>query len=558
MTNEDSPRLDPEDTSNAALQDPRLVGVKILPNWLLVFLVALGIIVAVIRGTDVLNDHAIANVVTWLLTFIAIVTCSVWFLFRSPYRRRVRVAVGVCCLGGIGIFFALFRVDHVSGELVPSFAFRYAPKPGRRIGDPNQEQRTVRPASPIDLRTTTTNDFPQFLGPDRSASYDRVRLAHDWAAKPPRLAWRHEIGAGWSAFSAVHGHAVTMEQWENSEMVTCYEATTGKLEWAHATAARYEAMAGGIGPRSTPTIDDGMVYALGATGTLLCLDGATGECRWKKDLLQDYGIAVEDESANLPHGRSNSPLIVDDLVIVPAGGPKNGRHVSLAAFDKRQGTLVWKGGDRQISYSSPAVATLAGKKQILIVNEASASGHDPKTGRVLWEHPWPAHSNRDPNVSQAVPLPPDRVFLSKDYGLGATVLRLDAKEDGTFAVDVVWKNPKVLRTKFTNVFIKDGCAYGLSDGILECVNLADGRSLWKDGRYRHGQILGVGDAIFVLSETGEVVLVEASPERGNRVFGRFQAIEGMTWNNFALYGPYLLVRNAQEAACYELPVEEHD
>ncbi|MGO8751753.1 MAG: PQQ-binding-like beta-propeller repeat protein [Thermoguttaceae bacterium] len=558
MTNEDSPRPDPQDTSNAALLDPRLVGVKILPNWLLVFLVALGIIVAIIRGTDVLNDHATANIATWLLTFIAIVTCSVWFLFRSPYPRRVRVVAGVCCLVALGLFFALFRVDHVSGELVPSFAFRYAPKPDRQIGHPNADRRAVRPASPIDLRTTGADDFPQFLGPDRTTSYDRVRPARDWTAKSPRLLWRHEIGAGWSAFSVVHGYAVTMEQWEDLEMVTCYEVKTGKLEWAYPTAARYETTVAGVGPRSTPTIDDGMVYALGAKGALLCLDGATGECRWKKDLLQVYGIAVEEEAAQITYGRSNSPLIVDDLVIIPAGGPKDGRHVSLAAFDKRQGTLVWEAGDQQVSYSSPALVTLAGKRQILIVNEATVSGHDPKTGRVLWEHPWPAHTGSRPNVSQAMLVPPDRVLLSNGYGLGGSVVRLDPKEDGTFAVNVVWKSTKVLRTKFTNVVIRGGCAYGLSDGILECVDLADGRSLWRDGRYRHGQILGVGDTILVLSETGEVVLVEASPERGNRVFGRFQAIDGMTWNNIALYGPYLLVRNAQEAACYELPVEEHD
>ncbi len=127
--------------------------------------------------------------------------------------------------------------------------------------------------------------------------------------------------------------------------------------------------------------------------------------------------------------------------------------------------------------------------------------------------------------------------------------------DGTFSVQVVWKNAKVLRTKFTNVALHAGHIYGLSDGVLECVDLATGERVWKDGRYQHGQILRVGDLLLVLSEDGEVVLVEASPDQPNNVLGRFQALEGMTWNNFALYGPYLLVRNAREAACYQLPVE---
>jgi outer membrane protein assembly factor BamB len=133
------------------------------------------------------------------------------------------------------------------------------------------------------------------------------------------------------------------------------------------------------------------------------------------------------------------------------------------------------------------------------------------------------------------------------------LLRLVANGDGTFATEEVWRNSKVLRTKFANVAVKGDAAYGLSDGILECTDLQSGRRIWKDGRYRHGQILRVGDLLLVLTESGEVVLVEATPERPNSVLGRFQAIEGMTWNNLALYGRYLLVRNAEQAACYVLP-----
>ena len=88
---------------------------------------------------------------------------------------------------------------------------------------------------------------------------------------------------------------------------------------------------------------------------------------------------------------------------------------------------------------------------------------------------------------------------------------------------VVWKNPKVMKTKFTNVAIHENYVYGLSDGILECVDLTDGLSKWKQGRYGHGQILLVNDLLLVLSEKGEVVLVEATPERPNNVLGRFQA-----------------------------------
>jgi outer membrane protein assembly factor BamB len=260
------------------------------------------------------------------------------------------------------------------------------------------------------------------------------------------------------------------------------------------------------------------------------------------------------EAEALPYGRSGSPLVAGDLVVVPAGGPPDGRKVSLVAYDKKTGERVWEGGDQQISCSSPTLATLLGVEQVVIVNESSVSGHDVATGAVLWQHPWgEGRSNANANVSQAMPLPPDRVFLSKGYGIGAALieLRLDG---GDFAVEEIWHANQVMRTKFTNPAIHDGYVYGLSDGILESIDLATGERMWKAGRYRQGQVLRVGDLLLVVAESGEVSLVEATPERRNHVLGSFQAVEGKTWNNPALYGPYLLVRNSAEAACYKLPL----
>ena len=391
-------------------------------------------------------------------------------------------------------------------------------------------------------------------------------------ARFPNARLAAKIGAGWPAFSVVGDYAVTMEQRGDWEMVTCYKVKTGELEWSHADEARYEKTEAGTGPRSTPTIDGGMVFALGALGHLMCLDGATGKCIWEKNLLQEYDIPLEDRGVEsvVVWGRSASPLVVGERVIVPIGGPKGGKLVSLAAFDKHSGKLVWEGGEKQVSYSSPAVATLAGAEQILIANEDTLSGHNVKTGKQLWEYPWPGRTNANPNVSQAVPIPPNRVFISKGYGGGAMLLELEpngdrpnfrANENGTvpfaagLTAQVVWKNPHVMKTKFTNVTVREGYVYGLSDGILECVDLSDGQSKWRQGHYGHGQILGVGDLLLVLAKEGEVVLVEATPDQANNVLGRFQAIEGLTWNNVALSGPYLLVRNALEAACYKLPLE---
>ncbi len=524
------------------------------PKWFWIVLLLVAASVAVVRGADLFGDHAFDNVATVILYFVGFVVLVVWYLFLSGYRWRSRLLVAGGCVAVVVALVILFRLERLTGELVPIFVFRFSAEPDRLLEIPPAIADSK--GAHVDLRTTTKDDFPGFLGPRRSEAVEGLKLARDWIARPPNLMWRQKIGAGWSAFAAVNGHAVTMEQRGDLEMTTCYNVETGRMEWAHATAGRYQRVESGIGPRSTPTIDDGMVFSLGVRGHLACLDGTNGKPIWERELLQDYGIPEDDEADVVKWGRSASPLVVGEKLIVPIGGPKGGRLVSLAAFDKRRGTLIWEGGNRQVSYCSPSLATLGGVEQVLIVNEDTASGHDLKTGKTLWEQSRPGSTNEKPNVSQAVPIAANLVFLSKDYGLGAMLLRLDPAEGGTLKTHVVWENRSLMKTKFANVTILDGYVYGLSDGILECIEAASGKSKWKAGRYGHGQMLRVGDLLLVLTEEGEIVLVEATPDRPNHELGRFQAIAGMTWNNLALYGPYLLVRNAEEAACYKLPLEE--
>jgi outer membrane protein assembly factor BamB len=345
-----------------------------------------------------------------------------------------------------------------------------------------------------------------------------------------------------------------MEQRGEHEMVTCYRVETGELVWTWSIDNRFEDVVAGIGPRSTPTIDGGLVYALTNSGLLVALDGRSGSRIWEQDLRVQYSGTPAEDRAALPYGRSSSPLILGSLVITPAGGIEGRGFTSLVAFDKKTGEKIWEGGNHQISMSSPATATLAGVEQLLIVNENWVSGHDAESGVQLWQYPWPGSTSSDANVSQAVPIPPNRVWLSKGYGIGAALLELTAEPGGQLTVSELWSSSRVLRTKFSQVTIFDGYAYGLSEGVLECVEVETGERAWKHGRYHHGQILRAHDLLLVMSEEGEMSLVEASPERRDNVLGSFQALEGKTWNNFALYGPYLLVRNAQEAAVFRLPL----
>ena len=524
----------------------------VLPRsiWILVIMALL--LSAWIHIAAPTGDGGFDNVLKFTLWLLSAITVGVWFVFFSGASTKARFGPVAAFLAVLVVFSIVFRVDNFSGDFVPEFSFRFAEVADRKL----EVVATVGGTTLADLVTTTPWDFPQFLGPQRDVSVSAVTLDRDWDTNPPQLLWRQPIGAGFAGFAVVNGYAVTMEQRGDLEMVTCYDVETGELVWTWSIANRFETIVAGIGPRATPTIDEGIVYALTNSGLFVALDGNNGNLIWQEDLREQYGGTPAQDLATLPYGRANSPLILDSLVIVPGGGIEGRGFVSLVAFDKKTGAKIWQGGNHQISMSSPAAATLGGVEQVLVVNENFVSGHDAESGAVLWEYPWPGITSGDANVSQAVPLPPDRVWLSKGYGSGAALLELTPGPGGRFTVTELWHNPRVLRTKFSQVTMLDGYAYGLSEGILECVEVETGQRIWKHGRYHHGQILRVHDLLIVLSEEGEVVLVEASPERRDNVLGRFQAIEGKTWNNFALYGPYLVVRNAAEAAVFRLPLAD--
>jgi outer membrane protein assembly factor BamB len=535
---------------------------QLFPGWTsrLVIAAALAIVLLMrlfLRLDDApwpFNDPAVCNIVTVVFSFVAILTFWIWVCFLSGLPLLVRRLVLIGSLIVVGGFFLLFRLEEFTGSMIPRFVPRWLAAHDRRLGKVEAESAPQQ----IDLTTTTPEDFPQFLGPERSCWIAGPALARNWTAEPPKLLWKQPIGAGWSAFSAVNGYAVTMEQRGDDEWVTCYEIDTGKPVWGHAAQARHQDAMGGVGPRSTPTIYQGRIYALGATGVLRCLDGATGKLLWQDDLVTRYGLTQSQSEAMVQWGRAASPLVLDDLVVVPGGGPA-GKAKNLVAFQAKSGELVWEsenvksGGEAdQIAYASPALATLSGKRQILIVNESTASGHDPETGQRLWTYDWPGRSNANASTSQAVAIDGRYVLLSKGYTGGAELLEFAVEAAASSHPQSKWHNSRVLQTKLTNVVIFQEHIYGLSEGILECVEIATGKRKWKAGRYGHGQILGVGDLLLVLAEDGRLALVAASPQKFTEL-GSLQALEGKTWNNLCLYGKKLLIRNGQEAACYELP-----
>ena len=540
------------------LVPPRRVLVSIASLLAAIGLVRAGLL-QMVAGAVV--DHAVCNIIALILGFSALVSLLLWFLRESGHAPRLKRAVGYGLLAAVVVAIAIFRIEGVSGDLVPQVMFRWSPSRDRLL--PRNDQAGAEgPSEPAGTAwEETPDDFPRFLGPGGGGGIDRPVLDPDWSARPPERAWRRAIGAGWGGFAIVGNRAVTLEQRGEEEIVSCHDAETGRPLWQVAVTARHQTVLGGIGPRSTPTIRDGVVYTTGATGWLHAIEGATGRVVWRRNVIDDLGIDPTAHAASVAWGRSGSPLVTDDLVIVPGGGPLkkppvDGRTaIAVAAYERETGTRRWTAGDAQISYATPVLARIADGDVVIAVNEAQVAAYDPADGAERWSFDWPGHSNSDASCSQPQVLDGRRIFISKGYGIGAALFEMDdAAGAGPPAFAPLWSRANLLKTKFTNAVLHDGHAYGLSDGILECVRLADGKRAWKGGRYGQGQVLRVGNLLVVQAEDGAVVLVDCASD-AQRVRGTIAALVGQTWNNPCVSGDRLLVRNAEEAACWRLPIQ---
>jgi outer membrane protein assembly factor BamB len=480
----------------------------------------------------------------WPLVALWFIPATLWvvwlaWMFCCPFSLLTRVGVLVVLLVALSFSLHFMRADGMDGDTRVNFTWAWNTTPVV-LADADADPETVI------LNQLTERDYPQFLGPSRQAVIPGVRLARDWAATPPRLVWRRPVGAGWGAFAVVGNYAVTQEQRGPDECVICYRVADGACMWIHTDAANFTTSMGGPGPRATPTIANGRVYSVGATGLLNCLDGATGKPVWPTiDILQD------NQGENIHHGVCGSPLVVDNLVIV---SPTGADGICIVAYDREIGRRVWQCKSKQASYASPTVTEIDGVKQVLLHHSEGVVGCELTTGKVLWDCEW-TNAERV-NVSQPIvhASSPGQVFVTTAYGKGSAMFGVKRSPDEQWQVEKLWESRR-MKTKFTTAVLHQGYVYGLDDGILQCVDPVKNKEMWKDGRYGHGQILLVGDLLLVQAERGDIVLVEPAPD-GLRELGRIPALSSKTWNHPALAGKYLLVRNDREAACYELPFEK--
>ena len=394
---------------------------------------------------------------------------------------------------------------------------------------------TSAPDSPAVPAIAWTRHWSDFRGARRDGHYSAGPIRTDWDALRPL--WRQPIGGGYASFVVADGRAFTIEQRGNHEVAAAYDVLTGRELWTNAWNATFIESMGGAGPRATPTFHDGTLFALGATGELRALDASNGKVRWRANILDDAS------AGNLNWGMAAAPLVVGNtLVTIPGGG--NGR--TIVAYDRGTGRVAWSALHDEGAYSSPIRVTLAGVDQIVVFLATRVVGVSPDRGALLWEIPWPKGSNV---AAQPLAIGDNRVFVSTGDAAGGALIEVARDGDGLTAREV-WRTHR-MKNDFSSSVHHDGFIYGLDNGILACIDAANGELKWKGGRYGQGQVLLAFGHLVITTDEGEVVLVRATPV-GHQEVAKMPAVEGRTWNHPALADGFLLVRNAAQMAAFDL------
>ena len=396
-------------------------------------------------------------------------------------------------------------------------------------------------------------DWPQYRGPNHDGTYP-AQIRGDWTEFPPAEVWRTPLDPGLSSLAIAGGRVFTqvrrVASGQPQEFGVALDARTGRELWATALGIA-EYRDGGVGsddgPRSTPAVSGNAVIILTSFLKLWCLDAASGDEIWSKDLRAEYGGVV------IPWQNAASPIVLDDIVIVNGNGPGQ----CLLAFHIANGTLAWKGHNDGMTHASPITATFHGVPQVIFFTRSGLVGVAPGTGDVLWRH---ALNYNDISVAASPVVAGDLIYASRAYPLslsaaraGALVIRLD-QDDGGWATRQVWYRTNQLMNHWSTPVVHQDHLYGhfgQSSLTFKCLELSTATEKWSVPGFGYGSVLLVGDDLLVLSASGELVLVAPNPDAYTER-ARFRALTGKCWNVPAVSQGRIYLRSTLEAVCVDV------
>ncbi|MBI3413905.1 MAG: PQQ-binding-like beta-propeller repeat protein [Verrucomicrobia bacterium] len=387
--------------------------------------------------------------------------------------------------------------------------------------------RTIFALIALAALDVAADDWPHWRGPNFNGISNEKNWLSSWPAAGPPVAWKAAVGIGFSSVSVVNDRVFTMGYVDEKDVVWCLDAATGKVLWKHA----YDADLGDKffegGPTSTPTLAGEVVYTSSRWGDVFCFEAASGKIRWSKNLQKETGLRIPD------WGFAGSPVVHENLLLLNLGD-------AGIAVEKETGKLVWTSANKDAGYSTPLRFARNGETFAILGSAKSFVAVNAKTGKESWRIPWPTQYG----VNAADPvLDGDLMFISSGYGKGAGLFKLSGAQS-----EAVWQN-KELRTQMNPSVLLNGFLFGIdgdttSKASLKCLDFKTGVLKWAESGIGSGALMAADGKLIVLTDRGELIVAEASPERFKPI-ARTQVLGGKCWTVPVLANGHIYCRNAQ-------------
>lgn len=392
------------------------------------------------------------------------------------------------------------------------------------------------------------HDWPCLFGPSHDSTAPDQPLITTWSVTGPPVLWRVAAGAGYASPVGQEQRVLHYYRRDDEEIVTCRELETGHEIWSSGSPTNYRcSVAYTNGPYSTPLIDEGAVYTIGAEGRLRCLDFKTGVEIWSRDLKTEFGIP------DRTYGVGHTPAIWRNLLIVNVGGTIG--TSGIVAFEKTTGAVVWSSTTFGASYATPRIMTAHDREWVIVLTQQALVSLTPDRGDVVWSIPF--ESSMLDGENAVTPLIYGDLILACSYGTGSICLRV--LPDGSHAQ--IWESRRQLTSQYISPIVHQGYVYGIhTDFSLRCIQLTTGQLLWrhKGELLRSNQIL-VNGRLIALGERGHLACFSATPDSVELISHTEQSVldfEGHCFQAPALIQGRLLVGSERELVCLDLrPVD---
>ena len=419
-----------------------------------------------------------------------------------------------------------------------------------------------------------SNDWPQFLGPNRNSISDETGILTDWTDGKLKTNWTLSVGEGYAIGSVANGkyfHFDVVEgDDENLARLRCVDLETAGVEWTFSAPSKYRDLYGyDSGPRTSPLIHDGRVYIYGVEGILWCLNESTGELIWEVNTAKKFGVIQNF------FGVSSCPLVYEDLLLVMVGGsPEESKKVppgrlnlvkpngsAIVALNRRTGEEVYRTGDDLASYSSMKLTKLNGQEVVLAWMRDSLLAFRPDNGELLFSKKWRARKLESVNASTPV-VSDNKVYIGESYQKGGVVFEINE----SWQTKDLWsddgKRNQSMAPHWNTPVLYEGHLYGcdgerLNGAKLRCVNFETGNVCWSVPGLGRSSVTYCDGHLVVMTERGELFLARATPEKFDRVTSYDGEVKFRSpcWSAPVIVDGNLIVRGKNKVVCFALKTQ---